>query len=165
MGPPARTHGAPDVGRRLMLRPVSTDQWAPGAPVFLLSALAGQLGITQRRGIAFRRSDDQQPGEHDSGEQAQCHGRRGEPPQPPETTSAPPEPGGPCGAWHLPLEPAEVLLDGCATVRAAERGHARRCILRSHAITALTGTSPARGPIAASDPACRQLTACPSVNR
>ena len=31
-----------------MLRPASTDQWAPGAPVFLPPALAHQLGITQR---------------------------------------------------------------------------------------------------------------------
>ena len=30
-----------------MLRPVSTDEWAPGAPVFLPPALARQLGITQ----------------------------------------------------------------------------------------------------------------------
>jgi hypothetical protein len=45
--PPALTR-ARDVGRRLMLRPVSTDEWAPGAPVFLPPALAHQLGITQR---------------------------------------------------------------------------------------------------------------------
>ena len=44
--PPALTR-ARDVGRRLMLRPVSTDEWAPGAPVFLPPALARQLGITQ----------------------------------------------------------------------------------------------------------------------
>jgi hypothetical protein len=39
---------AQDVGRRLMLRPVSTDEWAPEAPVFLPPALTRQLGITQR---------------------------------------------------------------------------------------------------------------------
>jgi hypothetical protein len=31
-----------------MLRPVSTDEWAPGAPVFVPPALATQLGISQR---------------------------------------------------------------------------------------------------------------------
>ena len=45
--PPTLTR-ARDVGRWLMLRPASTDQWAPGAPVFLPPALAHQLGITQR---------------------------------------------------------------------------------------------------------------------
>jgi hypothetical protein len=45
--PPALTR-AHDLGRRLMLRPVSTDEWASGAPVFLPPALARQLGITQR---------------------------------------------------------------------------------------------------------------------
>jgi hypothetical protein len=45
--PPALTR-ARDIGRRLMLRPASTDQWAPGTPVFLPPALARQLGITQR---------------------------------------------------------------------------------------------------------------------
>jgi len=44
--PPALTR-AQDVGRRVMLRPVSTDEWAPGAPVFLPPALARQLGISQ----------------------------------------------------------------------------------------------------------------------
>jgi hypothetical protein len=39
---------AKDIGRRFMLRPVSTDEWAPGAPVFLPPALASQLGISQR---------------------------------------------------------------------------------------------------------------------
>src|SRR5689334_10084894 len=45
--PPALTR-ARDVGRRLMLRPASTDEWAPGAPVFLPPVLARQFGITQR---------------------------------------------------------------------------------------------------------------------
>jgi hypothetical protein len=45
--PPAVTR-ARDIGRRLMLRPVSTDEWAPGAPVFLTPALARRLGIGQR---------------------------------------------------------------------------------------------------------------------
>jgi hypothetical protein len=45
--PPALTR-ARDVGRRLMLRPASTDEWAPGAPVFLPPVLARQLGIIQR---------------------------------------------------------------------------------------------------------------------
>ena len=45
--PPTLTR-ARDIGRWLMLRPASTDQWAPGAPVFLPPALAHQLGITQR---------------------------------------------------------------------------------------------------------------------
>jgi hypothetical protein len=45
--PPALTR-ARDVGRRLMLRPASTDEWASGAPVFLPPALARQLGISQR---------------------------------------------------------------------------------------------------------------------
>jgi hypothetical protein len=31
-----------------MLRPVSTDEWAPEAPVFLPPSLTRQLGITQR---------------------------------------------------------------------------------------------------------------------
>jgi hypothetical protein len=31
-----------------MLRPVSTDEWAPGAPVFLAPVLASRLRITQR---------------------------------------------------------------------------------------------------------------------
>jgi hypothetical protein len=38
---------ARDVGRRVMLRPASTDEWAPGAPVFLPPALARQLGISK----------------------------------------------------------------------------------------------------------------------
>jgi hypothetical protein len=45
--PPALTR-ARDVGRRVMLRPANTDEWAPGAPVFLPPALARQLEITQR---------------------------------------------------------------------------------------------------------------------
>jgi hypothetical protein len=45
--PPGLTR-AQNVGRRLMLRPVSTDEWAPDAPVFLPPALARQLKITQR---------------------------------------------------------------------------------------------------------------------
>jgi hypothetical protein len=45
--PPAVAR-AQGVGRRVMLRPVSTDEWAPGAPVFLPPALARQLGISQR---------------------------------------------------------------------------------------------------------------------
>jgi hypothetical protein len=44
--PPALTR-ARDIGRRLMLRPASTDEWAPGAPVFLTPALARRLGISQ----------------------------------------------------------------------------------------------------------------------
>src|SRR5262249_15169571 len=44
--PPVLTR-AQDVGRRLMLRPTSTDEWAPGAPVFLPPALARQLRISQ----------------------------------------------------------------------------------------------------------------------
>jgi hypothetical protein len=40
----ARAH---DAGRRFMLRPASTDEWAPGAPVFLPPTLARQLGISQ----------------------------------------------------------------------------------------------------------------------
>jgi hypothetical protein len=31
-----------------MRRPVSTDEWAAGGPVFLTPALAGRLGISQR---------------------------------------------------------------------------------------------------------------------
>jgi hypothetical protein len=45
--PPALTRTR-DMGRRIMLRPVSTDEWAPVAPVFLPPALAHQLGITQQ---------------------------------------------------------------------------------------------------------------------
>lgn len=45
--PPTVQH-APGVGRRIMLRPVSTDEWAPGAPVFLAPVLASRLGIIQR---------------------------------------------------------------------------------------------------------------------
>ncbi|HEY5988299.1 MAG TPA: hypothetical protein VIV12_18265 [Streptosporangiaceae bacterium] len=45
--PPTVQH-APSLGRRLMLRPVSTDEWAPGSPVFLAPSLASQLGISQR---------------------------------------------------------------------------------------------------------------------
>jgi hypothetical protein len=45
--PPALSR-AQDIGRRVMLRPVSTDEWAPGAPVFLPPALARRLGISQR---------------------------------------------------------------------------------------------------------------------
>jgi hypothetical protein len=37
-----------DIGRHLVRRPVSTDEWAPGAPVFLPPALARRLGISQR---------------------------------------------------------------------------------------------------------------------
>jgi hypothetical protein len=44
--PPALTR-ARDIGRRLMLRPVSTDEWAPGSPVLLPPALTRQLGISQ----------------------------------------------------------------------------------------------------------------------
>jgi hypothetical protein len=44
--PPALAH-AHDVGRRIMRRPVSTDEWAPESPVFLHPALANQLGISQ----------------------------------------------------------------------------------------------------------------------
>ena len=44
--PPALTR-AQDIGRRVMLRPASTDEWAPGAPVFLPPALARQLRISQ----------------------------------------------------------------------------------------------------------------------
>jgi hypothetical protein len=36
------------VGGRVMLRPASTDEWAPGAPVLLHPALVRQLGISQR---------------------------------------------------------------------------------------------------------------------
>jgi hypothetical protein len=39
---------AQDIGRRVMLRPVSTDEWAAGGPVFLPPALARRLGISQR---------------------------------------------------------------------------------------------------------------------
>lgn len=39
---------ARDVARRVMLRPVSTDEWAPGAPVFLTPALARHLRINRR---------------------------------------------------------------------------------------------------------------------
>jgi hypothetical protein len=39
---------AQDIGRRVMQRPVSTDEWAAGGPVFLPPALAGRLGISQR---------------------------------------------------------------------------------------------------------------------
>ena len=46
-GPPDAAR-ATDIGRRLMLRPVSTDEWTLGAPVFLAPALASQLGISQR---------------------------------------------------------------------------------------------------------------------
>jgi hypothetical protein len=46
-GPPDASR-ARDLGRRLMLRPVSTDEWASGAPVFVPPALATQLGISQR---------------------------------------------------------------------------------------------------------------------
>src|SRR5689334_4823802 len=45
--PPALS-GAQDIGRRVMLRPVSTDEWAAGGPVFLPPALARRLGISQR---------------------------------------------------------------------------------------------------------------------
>jgi hypothetical protein len=45
--PPALSR-ARDVGRRVMRRPVSTDEWASGGPVFLPPALARRLGITQR---------------------------------------------------------------------------------------------------------------------
>jgi hypothetical protein len=45
--PPALSR-AQDVGRRVMRRPVSTDEWAAGGPVFLPPALAGRLGIRQR---------------------------------------------------------------------------------------------------------------------
>jgi hypothetical protein len=44
--PPALSR-APDVGRRIMRRPVSTDEWAAGGPVFLPPALARRLGISQ----------------------------------------------------------------------------------------------------------------------
>jgi hypothetical protein len=44
--PPALTR-AQDIGRRVMLRPASTDEWAPGAPVFLPPALARQLRISK----------------------------------------------------------------------------------------------------------------------
>jgi hypothetical protein len=44
--PPVLTR-AQGVGRRVMLRPASTDEWAPGAPVFLPPALVRQLGISQ----------------------------------------------------------------------------------------------------------------------
>jgi len=39
---------AQDIGRRVMLRPVSTDEWTAGGPVFLPPALARRLGISQR---------------------------------------------------------------------------------------------------------------------
>ena len=45
--PPALSR-AQDVGRRVMRRPVSTDEWAAGGPVFLPPALARRLGISQR---------------------------------------------------------------------------------------------------------------------
>ena len=45
--PPALSR-ARDVGRRVMRRPVSTDEWAAGGPVFLPPGLAGRLGISQR---------------------------------------------------------------------------------------------------------------------
>jgi len=44
--PPALAR-ARDAGRRVMLRPASTDEWAPGAVVFLPPTLARQLGISQ----------------------------------------------------------------------------------------------------------------------
>jgi hypothetical protein len=44
---PPRLARARDIGRRVMLRPTSTDEWAPGAPVFLRPTLKRQLGISQ----------------------------------------------------------------------------------------------------------------------
>jgi hypothetical protein len=44
---PPDAQRARDVGRWIMRRRVNTDEWAPGAPVFLAPAVADQLGITQ----------------------------------------------------------------------------------------------------------------------
>jgi hypothetical protein len=42
---PPTPQRVPGAARRIMLRPVSTDEWAPDAPVFLSPPLAQQLGI------------------------------------------------------------------------------------------------------------------------
>ncbi len=45
---PSDLSRARDIARRVMLRPVSTDEWTPGAPVFLPPGLARRLRISRR---------------------------------------------------------------------------------------------------------------------
>jgi hypothetical protein len=45
-----------DVVRRVMLRPASTDEWAPRAPVLLHPKLARRLGVSQRPDYRERRT-------------------------------------------------------------------------------------------------------------